>query len=174
MSEYTKSTKAYLSLGSNIGNRHENIFKGVAEISRIKGTIVKKASTVFETEPMYYREQGNFLNSVIEIETSLEPLELLDSCKKVENMLGRERQFENCPRTLDIDIIDFEGVVVGTDELTLPHPRLLERAFVLIPLIEIAGDFVTSAGDKAGEALENICGYKVEEFACPIGYLWCS
>lgn len=129
---------AYLSIGSNIGDRLTRLMDAVHALHIIDGTSVIKAASVYETEPVGYTEQANFLNIVIQIETTLEALELLAVCQGIETQLGRVRDIRWGPRTVDIDILLFNQENIETETLTVPHPRMHERAFVLIPLLEIA------------------------------------
>ena len=131
---------AYLGLGSNLGNREENIGHALAMLA---GEVSLEAvSSIYETEPVGYREQPLFLNLVCRIATALSPEELLGLAKDVEAGMGRVASFVNAPRPIDIDIIVYGNVIMETQELTIPHPRLKERAFVLVPLSEIAPDLV--------------------------------
>ena len=132
---------AYLALGSNIGDR-EKMLASALEKLQGSGLTVKRASSVYETEPMYVREQRPFLNMVIEVETELFPMMLLSRIQKVELALGRKRgSIENGPRTIDIDILFYGGSTVRSAKLEIPHPRLHERRFVLEPMAELAPEF---------------------------------
>ena len=126
----------YLALGSNLGDRMSNLASAVERLSR-KITI-KKISSVYETEPVYYEEQPLYLNAALCAVTELDPFELLRFVKSIESDLGRKPSFRNAPRLIDIDILFYGDQVIETSELTIPHPRLAERAFVLVPLAEIA------------------------------------
>ncbi|MBI2818946.1 MAG: 2-amino-4-hydroxy-6-hydroxymethyldihydropteridine diphosphokinase [Acidobacteria bacterium] len=128
---------AYLSLGSNAGNRRENLRKAM-QLFCGEGIALRCTSSIYETEPVDNTDQGWFLNCVAEVSTTLEPLALLRKLQRIENQMGRERTVPKGPRTLDIDILLCGDVVLQSDELTLPHPRMLERRFVLEPLREIA------------------------------------
>ncbi len=126
----------YLALGSNLGDRMSNLASAVEHLSRKMK--IKKRSSAFETEPLYIEEQPLFLNAVLSASTSLTPFELLHFVKTVERKLGRQTSFRNAPRLIDIDILFYGDQVVNSPELTIPHPRITERAFVLVPLTEIA------------------------------------
>ncbi len=128
--------KVYLGLGSNLGDRVGNLASAVERLSQ-KITI-KKLSSVYETEPVYYKEQPLYLNAVLSAVTKLDPFELLRFVKSIESTLGRQPSFRNAPRTIDIDILFYGDQVAETAELIIPHPRIAERAFVLVPLAEIA------------------------------------
>jgi 2-amino-4-hydroxy-6-hydroxymethyldihydropteridine diphosphokinase len=131
-----KSTKVYLGLGSNLGERQHNLSKAVELLSPL--VQVERVSSLYETEPVGYREQPQFLNAVLRATTPLSPKELLAQAKEVERKLGRVPTFPNGPRYIDIDILFYNKKVIKSPELSIPHPRLEERAFVLIPLAEIA------------------------------------
>ncbi|MDY6893598.1 MAG: 2-amino-4-hydroxy-6-hydroxymethyldihydropteridine diphosphokinase [Chloroflexota bacterium] len=131
---------AYLGLGSNLGDRRKNLKLAIERLSQ--NLIIKKKSSVYETEPVGYEEQPLFLNMVISVITRFKPLELLHFIKQVEAELGRKPSFRNAPRLIDIDILFYENIVLQTDELTIPHQLMTERAFVLAPLSEIAPDLV--------------------------------
>ncbi len=130
----------YLALGSNLGDRMSNLASAVERLSR-KITI-KKISSVYETEPVYYKEQPLYLNAVLSAVTKLNPFELLSFVKAIESDLGRQPSFRNAPRLIDIDILFYGDQVVQTEKLTIPHPGIAERAFVLVPLVEIAPKLV--------------------------------
>ncbi len=132
--------KAVLGLGTNIGDRYKNIEEALECLSLVPGIKVLRTSSVYETEPWGYKEQRSFYNSVAEIETTLTPDALLGVCLGIEAGMGRVREFKNGPRIIDIDVLVCEGVSSDTKELMLPHPRIGERAFVLIPLKELYDD----------------------------------
>ncbi len=129
--------KALLGLGTNIGSLYENLTDAVQALSLVPDICIVRTSSVYETEPWGFKEQHNFYNSVIEIETSLSPAALLGVCLGVEAGMGRVRQFRNGPRIIDIDVLLCDGVAVNSAELTVPHTYILERDFVLLPLKEL-------------------------------------
>jgi len=131
---------AYLCLGSNMGEREEDLCQALTLLSQKVN--IEEVSSVYETEPVGYKEQPLFLNLVCRIITSLHPEELLHLAKEIEARMGRVPSFPNAPRPIDIDILFYDNKIVKTHNLTIPHPRLKERAFVLIPLAEIAPDLV--------------------------------
>jgi 2-amino-4-hydroxy-6-hydroxymethyldihydropteridine diphosphokinase len=131
---------AYLGLGSNLGEREENLRRALALLSAKVN--LEEVSSVYETEPVGYKEQPLFLNLVCRIATNLPPGELFHVAKDVETSMGRIPSFPNGPRIMDIDILFYEDRIMSTQDLTIPHPRLQGRAFVLIPLAEIAPDLV--------------------------------
>jgi len=129
----------YLALGSNLGDREANLQKAIESLTP-KVRVVKKSS-VYVTPPWGYADQPEFLNQVIEADTTLQPLPLLHLLKSIEVEMGREETFRNGPRLIDLDILFYGSEVVEGEIITIPHPRLQERAFVLVPLNEIAPDF---------------------------------
>ncbi|MCM8750119.1 2-amino-4-hydroxy-6-hydroxymethyldihydropteridine diphosphokinase [Thermomicrobiaceae bacterium CFH 74404] len=128
--------RAYIGLGSNLGDRLgylRGAVRGLAEIGKIVAV-----SSLYETTPVGYLDQPWFLNAVVALETGASPEELHRHLLGLEEAAGRERPFPNAPRTLDLDLLFYDDLVLNRPELTIPHPRLHERAFVLVPLFEIA------------------------------------
>ena len=139
--------KVFLSLGSNLGDKLENLKNAIAEISLNDHIDISSCSNIYESKPMYNLNQDDFLNMVIEIETNFRPLELLKYIKDIEILLGRTLdQKHNCPRVIDIDILDYKNQLFNTPELIIPHPKLFERMFVLKPWSEISPDYVINKG----------------------------
>jgi 2-amino-4-hydroxy-6-hydroxymethyldihydropteridine diphosphokinase len=136
----------YLALGSNIGNRLANLKAAIGNLT--PQMAVKNRSSVYETPPWGFTAQAEFLNQVIMVETYLKPQALLSHLKRLEIALGRVPSFQNGPRLIDIDILFFDDLVLDTPPLVIPHPRLHQRAFVLVPLAEIAPDLVHPVLDK--------------------------
>lgn len=129
--------RAVLGIGTNQGDREENIRGAIAALGTVPGVQVCRQASLYETEPVGYVDQPDFLNTVVEVETSLSPRALLGVCLGIEAGMGRVRSFRNGPRIIDIDLLLAEGVCMDEEELQLPHPRMLERAFVLVPLQEL-------------------------------------
>ena len=125
----------YLSLGSNIGDRTDNLTKAIVELSK-KMKIVK-LSSIYETEPLLFENQNSFLNMVLEVDYKGSPDQLLESIKIIENDMGRESTFRYGPRLIDIDIIFFKNYEVNQDNLTIPHYDWKNRLFVIEPLYEV-------------------------------------
>ncbi|MER3473622.1 MAG: 2-amino-4-hydroxy-6-hydroxymethyldihydropteridine diphosphokinase [Armatimonadota bacterium] len=145
---------AWLSLGSNQGDRLRNLREAIARLHSPQVRVVRCAS-VYETEPVGYdTPQPMYLNTVVQVHTSLEPLALLDYVMAVEQAGGRVRTHYGNPRTIDIDIVLYEGVQMQTERLSLPHPRMHQRAFVLMPLLEIAPDLTLPDGTPIQQLLE--------------------
>ncbi len=141
---------AFLGLGSNLGDRLAHLALALRELRIHPAISLVQGSSVYESKPVGLTEQPDFLNLVVRIETTLPPLELLAVCLRIETALGRERRERWGPRTLDIDLLAYDDVVLGEERLTLPHPRMHERGFVLVPLAEIAPDFQVG-GTNASE-----------------------
>lgn len=133
---------SYIALGTNIEPRDKYLKKARIKLSQTDGVTITKESTIYETEPVGYTDQNDFLNMVIEVDTILSPIELLDVCQSIEQTLGRKRTIKNGPRTIDLDILVYNQEYRETERLALPHPRMHERAFVLVPFHEIAPEFM--------------------------------
>jgi 2-amino-4-hydroxy-6-hydroxymethyldihydropteridine diphosphokinase len=154
----------YLALGTNLDNRLANLKQAVAAFS--PQMEVKAKSYVYETPPWGYEDQPRFLNQVIKVKTYLEPEPLLKHIKRLEVTLGRKASFQNGPRLIDIDILFYDDLILDTPSLVLPHPRLHERGFVLLPLMDIDPDLVHPANQKSIRemvALSDVGG--IEKFA---------
>ncbi|WP_199624088.1 2-amino-4-hydroxy-6-hydroxymethyldihydropteridine diphosphokinase [Paenibacillus alkalitolerans] len=131
---------AYLGLGSNVGDRESNLLQAVRMLAERDEIAVVSVSKIYETDPVGYVEQPAFLNMACRIGTSLPPASLLQAVLDVERKLGRVRTVRWGPRTIDIDILLYNELKLDTPELTLPHPRLTERPFVLVPLRDVMPD----------------------------------
>lgn len=130
--------EAVIEFGSNLGNRIENINKAIKSIDSLLGTHVIGISKFYETEPVGVPDkQGNYINCCAKITTALSPHALLGACLGIEASMGRIREFKNQSRIIDIDLLLYEDFSYLSDELTVPHPRMLERAFVMIPLADL-------------------------------------
>ena len=128
----------YLGLGANLGDREANLRRAVDLLSQ--GVRVLRVSPIYETDPVGYVEQPPFLNTVAEGITAWEPEALLDLAKAIEGQMGREATVRFGPRPIDIDILLYDDLILDSERLTIPHPRLAERAFVLVPLADLAPD----------------------------------
>lgn len=127
----------YLALGSNIGDREENLREAIRRLGA-SGVRVTKTSSVYETEPVDYLDQPWFLNGVLEAQTELSPTGLLATLRQIESQMGSKKPFAKGPRLIDLDILLYDDATIHTPELEVPHPRMLQRNFVLVPLAEIA------------------------------------
>ncbi|MCU7257982.1 2-amino-4-hydroxy-6-hydroxymethyldihydropteridine diphosphokinase [Pseudomonas aeruginosa] len=145
--------KAYLGLGSNMGDRAHQLQQAIQIIDRFQHIDVKSVSPIYETEPVGYTDQPQFLNLCIEIETTLKPQELLKRCLETEQALHRVRKIRWGPRTLDVDILLYGNEIIEEDNLIIPHPRMVERAFVLIPLNDIASKHIEPRSQRLIENL---------------------
>ena len=137
----------YLALGTNIGNRAANLKEAITALP--PQMEVKARSKVYETPPWGYIEQEKFLNQVLKVKTYLEPEQLLKHLKRLEIALGRITSFQNGPRLIDIDILFYDKLVFESPMLVLPHPRVHERGFVLLPLMDLAPDLVHPVKQKS-------------------------
>ena len=147
--------KVYISLGSNMGDKEKNLNDALGEIKKIPVTKIRKLSGFLVTEPFGYTEQDDFLNAVAELETLLMPDELLKKLLDVEQKLGRVREIKWGPRLIDLDILILDDEIINEENLTIPHPWMSERMFVLEPFAEIAPDVVHPLSRKRIRELKN-------------------
>ncbi len=147
----------FLGLGSNLGNRLDFLRRSAQELDRA-GVRVTCSSSVYQTEPLLVRDQPEFLNQVCEVNTTLPPRDLLRVCLDIERILGRQRTVPKGPREIDIDILFYSEHVVDNPELSIPHPGLYARKFVLVPLAEIAPEFVDPRTGRSVQQLLQACG----------------
>ncbi|HMA61610.1 MAG TPA: 2-amino-4-hydroxy-6-hydroxymethyldihydropteridine diphosphokinase [bacterium] len=146
-----------LGLGSNLGDREQNIYQAIDEISHRAGKL-QDFSSLYETEPRYFEEQPDFLNMVIKIQSKLTPGQLMSTCLKIEKDLGRQRnKYQNRAREIDIDMLFYDDKILDSKDLKLPHPRLSERRFVLEPLNEIVPQFKDPITEKTIDNLLKEC-----------------
>lgn len=149
---------AYLGLGSNVGDRLSNLKQAVLLLGGTEGMEVRRAAPVYESEPWGVKEQRWFLNTVVEIGTTLGPGGLLDAAKRVEADLGRKARRRWGPREIDVDILLYDDLEVATDELTIPHGRLEERLFVLLPLRDLLPEWRNREGVAIAALIERLRG----------------
>jgi len=132
---------AYISLGSNLDNPENQVRRAIASINAIPGCAVLKCSSLYQTAPVGYLDQPDFINAVVMIETTLSPIDLLHALQQIEKDQKRMRVMKNGPRTIDCDLLTYNNIVLDSNELILPHPRMNEREFVMKPLLEIEPDW---------------------------------
>lgn len=131
------SKTAYVALGSNIGDSRENISTAIKALSNVPGIRVAAISGIYKTKPWGYEDQSDFLNACVRLDVNISPEALLGVCLGIEAGMGRIRTMANGPRIIDIDVLIYEGEERNTEELILPHPRIKERDFVMVPLTDI-------------------------------------
>jgi 2-amino-4-hydroxy-6-hydroxymethyldihydropteridine diphosphokinase len=136
----TKQHTAYIALGSNLQNPVLQIKQAFVKLSQLTNCSLVRVSSLYTSEPVGYENQPDFINAAAEINTTLSPIELLESLLVIESQAGRERPFANAPRVLDCDLLCYDTIEMQSEKLTLPHPRMHLRGFVLLPLAEIAPD----------------------------------
>ena len=134
------NSTAYIGLGSNLADPQNQVEQAIQAIAKSTDMQLIKQSSLYRTAPVGYDDQPDFINAVIEIKTNLSPLDLLHRLFEIENIQGRERPFPNAPRVLDLDLLMYDQVKMETGVLNLPHPRMHERGFVMLPFAEIAPD----------------------------------
>ncbi len=144
---------AYISLGSNMGDKVDSLKQAVALLNAHEEIKVTAVSSVYDTDPVGYEDQDLFMNIAVAVETTLSPVQLLEVCQSIEEELKRVRIIRWGPRTMDLDIVLFDDQVIDTERLIIPHPRMHERGFVLVPLAEITMDLVHPVLNKSIEAL---------------------
>lgn len=147
---------AFIGLGSNIADPLEQVRQALKELESIPGTRVTAHSSLYRTSPVGFLEQPEFINAAASVQTTLEPRALLAALLAIENRHGRKRAVRNAPRTLDLDLLLYGEQVLDQDGLTVPHPRLHERAFVLAPLAEIAPEAMVPGRGKVRELLARV------------------
>lgn len=149
----TSNNTVFISLGSNIGNRFNFLKFGVNSLFTDVNITIKKCSSIYETTPIGFVDQSDFLNMVVELETSYTPIELLKVTKEIQLKAGRQFNVRWGPRTLDLDILLYNQENIEMDDLTVPHPRMYERGFVIIPLREISPNLYIQSVCKSVEQI---------------------
>ena len=140
--------KVYIGLGTNVGDRESNLKDAISELAAVTEIEIISLSSIYETNPVGYLEQGKFLNMVVCINTTFDAQTLLVTCMKIEQNLGRKREIRWGPRTIDLDILLYNQENIVTKNLIVPHPRMLDRAFVVSPLVEIDKDIILPNMEK--------------------------
>ena len=157
--------RAFIGFGGNIGDTRQIITDAIVYLALRSELQILAKSCFYQSAPLE-ATGGDYINAVIEIETELTPYGLLHVCQVIEKEFGRERPYSNAPRTLDLDILSFEGVTQNETELILPHPRMIERSFVLLPLLEIAPDcFLPNLGELKSY-LPKVADQRIQKLAC--------
>lgn len=151
----------YLGIGSNQGERHQNLKNAIVALQDCGDLLI--TSSIYETDPMYETSQDKFLNMACVIETKLAAVELFEAVKTIEQQLGRVETFKNGPRVIDIDLLCSDEETYSDANLQIPHPRLVERAFVLVPLFEIAPDLEISSFGKISDLLLRLKPNELQE-----------
>lgn len=157
--------RAFVALGSNLQDPQQQVRRALTELDSLPGTRVTAMSGLYRTAPMGYDNQPDFINAVAEVSTTLAPRELLRQLLALETAHGRERPFPNAPRVLDLDLLLYDALQLHDAELTLPHPRLHERGFVLFPLADIAPELEIPGKGKVRDLLQQCPHQGVERLA---------
>lgn len=147
---------AFVALGANLGDPAAQVRRAAAELAHLPATRLMRCSSLYLSKPVGFLDQPDYVNAVAALHTKLTPRALLARLLAIETRHGRRRDFKNAPRTLDLDLLLYDGLVMHEPGLTLPHPRMLERAFVMAPLTEIAPDCIIPGHGAARNNLENL------------------
>ena len=158
LSQAASTVKAWLALGANLGDAQATIRQAIAAVQNWPHTRLLKASSLYRTAPVD-ADGPDYINAVVEVQTGLSPLELLHHCQLQEQAAGRQRPYRNAPRTLDMDLVLYADQRVDLPELSVPHPRMWQRAFVLLPLAEIAPEKVSR------QQLQTVLEQRIERLA---------
>ncbi|HZV54488.1 MAG TPA: 2-amino-4-hydroxy-6-hydroxymethyldihydropteridine diphosphokinase [Rhodocyclaceae bacterium] len=159
--------RAYVALGSNLGNPVQTVEDAIDAMAALRGSLLKAISSLYRTAPVGLKHQPDFINAVVAIDTRLDARKLLDELFSLEARFGRERSVKNAPRTLDLDLLLHDDTVIDDPALTLPHPRMHERAFVLAPLAEIAPDLIIPGRGPVAELLAACAGQRINPLTRP-------
>ena len=160
--ELRDKTRAFLALGSNIDNREKQIESATSILSAKAGLFVYRVSSIYESPAAGDTEQPDYLNRVLEVETWLEPVDVLDLCLSAETEMGRVRNKAKGPRNIDVDILLYGDIILRTDELSIPHLELHNRPFFLIPLKELSGDIIPPGENRRiSEILAGLSPYEI-------------
>ncbi|HXZ52203.1 MAG TPA: 2-amino-4-hydroxy-6-hydroxymethyldihydropteridine diphosphokinase [Burkholderiales bacterium] len=159
------ATTAYVGLGSNLDGPRAHVMRALEELARLPGTRLVRRSALYRSAPLASTAQPDYVNAVAQLETVLDPRRLLEELSAIEARHGRERPFPNAPRTLDLDLLLYGQTVLASPELTLPHPRMHERAFVLGPLAEIEPGALIPGRGRVDELMRACRGQHIERIA---------
>jgi 2-amino-4-hydroxy-6-hydroxymethyldihydropteridine diphosphokinase len=158
-------TTAYVGIGSNLGQSAARVCEAFDALDQLPGTRLVRRSSLYRSAPQGYRDQPDFVNAVAELDTTRDAALLLAGLQAIEERAGRQRSFRNAPRTLDLDLLLFGTARIAEPGLEVPHPRMHERAFVLVPLLELAPQLSIPGIGPAQECLARITGQTVEKLA---------
>jgi len=156
-------TPAYIAIGANLGKPVQQVMAGVEALAMLPDTRLAAVSSLYRSAPVGYAEQPDFVNAVVKIETALPPRALLDALLGIEQSFGRVREVKNGPRTLDLDIVLYGDAKVDEPGLVIPHPRMHERAFVVVPLAEIAPDQPVPGGGRMADLVARVDAASLEK-----------
>lgn len=159
--------RAFIGLGSNLGDPETQLLRAFDELDALPSTRLAARSSLYRSAPLGYADQPDFVNAAAEVETGLSPRQLLEALLAMERRHGRVRDFLNGPRTLDLDVLLYGGLILHEHGLTLPHPRIGERAFVLLPLLEIAPAIAIPGIGPAAGLLYHCEGQRLERLPNP-------
>lgn len=160
--ELRDKTRAFLALGSNIDDREIHIESATSILSAKAGLFLYRSSSIYESPPAGDTEQPDYLNRVLEVETWLEPMDVLDLCLSVEDEMGRVRKKAKGPRNIDVDILLYGDIIIRTDKLSVPHLELYTRPFFLVPLKELSGDIIPPGENRRiSEILVELLPYEI-------------
>lgn len=162
-----KLVPAYVALGANLEDPEDQVRAGIEELAMLPNTRLAGVSSLYRSAPVGHLEQPDFVNAVARIETALAPRALLDALLAIERRFGRVRAFANAPRTLDLDIILYDEAQHVEEGLAIPHPRMHERAFVVVPLAELAPDAIVPGRGSVSELLAGIDATSVTKIEAP-------
>lgn len=160
---------AYIALGANLGDPAAQVETACGELARLPETRLARRSALYLSKPVGYADQPDFVNAVAGVRTRLSPRDLMRALLEIEARHGRDRAFKNAPRTLDLDLLLYDGLVMRAPGLTLPHPRMAERPFVLLPLAEIAPDAIIPGHGRAADCLARLPTNGIERLPSPRG-----
>ncbi|MDZ4212622.1 MAG: 2-amino-4-hydroxy-6-hydroxymethyldihydropteridine diphosphokinase [Methylotenera sp.] len=153
---------AFIALGSNLQDPIQQIKRAFDAIAQLPETTLLKQSSLYKTAPVGYDNQPDFINAVAQVETALTPEVLMRHLLAIETQFGRERPFPNAPRILDLDLLLYDALCMQSDLLTLPHPRMQSRGFVMLPLAEISADLVLPSGERVVELAKNFQQHDIQ------------
>jgi 2-amino-4-hydroxy-6-hydroxymethyldihydropteridine diphosphokinase len=153
---------AMIGLGANLGDPEQAVRSAIAECSRLPSTRLKLCSSLYRSAPVD-ADGDSFINCVLAVQTTLSPIDLLQALQQLEQNFGRVRSYRNAPRTLDCDLLLYNQYTINLPELTVPHPRMLQRAFVLVPLLEIAPDIVIPGHGMAADWLAQVADQSISK-----------